>query len=133
MMTRDSLERVTWKLRDWIVPGLQHSQARYERSLTPLITRSTRWLDLGCGHRILPEWRAEAERNLVATCKRVIGLDYDQDSVKNHRSISYRLRGTSRLLPFSAETFDLVTANMVVEHLESPAADLQEIRRVLRP
>jgi SAM-dependent methyltransferase len=31
------------------------------------------------------------------------------------------------------ETFDLVTANMVVEHLEEPEAAFSEIRRILKP
>ncbi len=31
------------------------------------------------------------------------------------------------------ESFDLITANMVVEHLDNPKAQLKEIHRVLKP
>src|SRR6202035_2122341 len=36
-------------------------------------------------------------------------------------------------IPFAPQTFDLATANMVVEHVEDPARMLDELRAVLRP
>jgi SAM-dependent methyltransferase len=36
-------------------------------------------------------------------------------------------------LPFPSESFDVVTANMVVEHLEQPIGGFREAARVLRP
>ena len=36
-------------------------------------------------------------------------------------------------LPFRDDCFDLVTMNMVMEHLDHPAAEMREIHRVLAP
>jgi ubiquinone/menaquinone biosynthesis C-methylase UbiE len=36
-------------------------------------------------------------------------------------------------LPFRGNSFDIVTANMVVEHVPDPSSILKEIHRVLRP
>jgi len=41
--------------------------------------------------------------------------------------------GNLAALSFSDSTFEIVTANMVVEHLDQPGAVLAEVYRVLRP
>jgi ubiquinone/menaquinone biosynthesis C-methylase UbiE len=92
-----------------------------------------KWLDLGCGHQVLPLWREEEEKRLVASCGTIIGIDYDLPSLKKHRSISLRVRGDINTLPFKDGYFDLVTANMVVEHLTAPAIQFREIHRILKP
>lgn len=97
------------------------------------MTPGIRWLDLGCGHRILPEWRAEQEQAMVKTAKQIVGLDPDLRSLEKHRSVKHRVQGDAGKLPFADAVFDLVTANMVVEHLESPEAQLAEVRRILKP
>ena len=43
------------------------------------------------------------------------------------------MRGDIGSLPFRDESFDLVTANTVVEHLADPERQFREIGRVLRP
>jgi SAM-dependent methyltransferase len=63
----------------------------------------------------------------------VVGLDYDFESVRRHATIANRSRGDIGALPFRAESFDLVTANMVVEHLDNPERQFREVARVLRP
>lgn len=88
---------------------------------------------LVCGHSILPRWRANEELQLVKTCKAIFGIDYDLPSLKAHRNITKKLRGDVTSLPFRSEAFDLVTANMVVEHLDNPNEQFREISRILRP
>ena len=44
----------------------------------------------------------------------------------------YRFKGRCDIVT-EGETFDLVTANMVVEHLTQPVRQFSEIQRVLRP
>ncbi len=119
--------------RSLIAPGLQYSQSLYEDVLKEQVTQETEWLDLGCGHQVLPGWRAEAEKQLVEKCRKIVGLDYSLHSLKNHLNISLRIRGDITKLPFRADAFNLVTANMVVEHLDDPATQFREIHRVLKP
>ena len=41
--------------------------------------------------------------------------------------------GWGDALPFADSSFDLITANMVMEHVKDPVRILSEVRRVLRP
>jgi SAM-dependent methyltransferase len=90
-------------------------------------------VEIGCGHAILPNWRSNEERQLVKTCKTIFGIDYDLPSLKAHRNITKKLRGDVTKLPFRTAAFDLVTANMVVEHLDNPEEQFREINRILKP
>ena len=42
------------------------------------------------------------------------------------------MRGDITQLPFKNDQFDLVTSNMVVEHLDNPMVQFQEINRILK-
>jgi|SRR5215831_6000197 len=130
---RHTLFKLYWKLRAIIAPRLKHAQDLYEDVLNHHVTGETKWLDLGCGHQVLPFWRAEEERALVSRCGEIVGMDYDLPSLQKHRTVSLRVRGHMNSLPFKDEHFDLVTANMVVEHLAEPALQFSEINRVLKP
>jgi SAM-dependent methyltransferase len=121
-----------WRLRSIIAPSLRYSQETYEQILDEHVTAGSTWLELGCGHQILPPWRADRERQLVARCKTVIGIDRDVRAMRGHGCISHRIGADLARLPVKDETFDLITANMVVEHLENPSALFQEVRRVLK-
>ena len=130
---RRTLFKLYWKLRGLIAPKLTHAQDLYEAALKDHVSSGTNWLDLGCGHQVLPFWREEEERRLVARCGTIVGMDYDLPSLQKHRSVSQRVRGHIDSLPFKDNHFDLVTANMVVEHLANPAQQFREINRVLKP
>lgn len=116
-----------------IAPNLRHSQVIYAEMLPRFVSSSTAWLDLGCGHRILRGYQFDLEKELVATSERVVGIDLDLDALRRHRTIRDRTYGDLVRLPFADESFHLVTANMVVEHLDDPPRVLQEVKRVLRP
>ena len=132
-----NIRRVSYNIynsaRKIIVPNLAHSQSLYENVLRSHVGSATRWLDLGCGHQILPSWRLEAERALANNCDTVVGLDFDLGSLKAHQTIDNRVRGNIAELPFVDNHFDLVTANMVVEHLDKPEVQFQEVYRILKP
>ena len=116
-----------------IVPSLKYSQCIYEDVLDAHVRSDVRWLDLGCGHQILPTWRFEQEKRLIETCAMVVGIDPDWNSLAKHRSIRNLVMGKASALPFTADSFDLVTANMVVEHFDNPTQVFLEVHRVLRP
>ena len=128
-MWANLLSRVYWALERKIAPGLESSQNVYARTVIARLTRATRWLDLGCGHQLWPDWIPVTEP--VRAVRFFVGLDPDIDSLQINTVIPHRVAGLT--LPFRDGTFDLVTANMVFEHLEHPEAVLQDIRRVLVP
>ena len=133
MSLRAEFYRVYHGIQRVLAPRLEYSQVSYERVLDRLVEPDTRWLDLGCGHQLLPEWRVERERQLVQRCGQFTGLDYDLPALRRHVSLTCAVRGNITDPPFRADHFDLVTANMVVEHLSHPEIQFREIRRVLKP
>lgn len=130
---RDTSFRIYWWLEKRIAPELRYAQYDYEETLFKMVPEGAKWLDIGCGHQILPEWRHKQEQEIAARASLVVGLDYDRPSLLKHRTISARIQGDIRRLPFRENTFDIVTANMVVEHLYAPEEQFKEIERVLKP
>jgi SAM-dependent methyltransferase len=88
------------------------------------------WLDAGCGLRLLEDDMDPLENWLTSHCGIIIGIDI---SVTRHRNICLLVQGSLYELPFAENSLDLVTCNMVVEHLDSPAMAFAEAARCLRP
>jgi len=116
-----------------LAPHLEFNQQRYEAFLVRAVAPGCRWLDLGCGHQLLPSWRRDGEEALVARAGLLVGLDPVLEALRSHRTITARAQGVASCLPFANEAFDIVTANMVVEHLSNPVEPFREVQRVLRP
>jgi ubiquinone/menaquinone biosynthesis C-methylase UbiE len=132
MSYRKVAYRVYWFVKRLVYPHLEYSQNIYERYLARYC-KDRKWLDLGCGTAILPPWRRDQEKELISCAGSVIGLDYEMDSLKRNRSISSLVRGDISHLPFADGSFDIVTSNMVFEHLKEPDRQLAEIWRILSP
>lgn len=130
---RGRLERIYWALEQRIVPGLRSSQDAYEEILTDFVHTGTRWLDLGCGSSLLPPWKREAKHHLTSRAAVLVGLDRDLPGLLQNRTVGQRACGDIGRLPFADASFDLVSANMVVEHLDDPVTQFREIHRVLAP
>jgi ubiquinone/menaquinone biosynthesis C-methylase UbiE len=115
-----------------LLPGIRHSQYQYFDELLRLTKTPGKWLDLGCGHQFIPPWMIGTRE---AAWKRdgLIGMDCDLGSLVRNQDVSGRVGGVSSELPFGDRSFDLVSANMVVEHLDDPDKTLREVRRVLAP
>lgn len=107
-------------------PGWQSSGGVYERLVRDSITPQTRLLDLGGGRGGLIEL-LHPHLGLAAA------LDPDLDSLLDHRTPDVcRLSGWAESLPFPANTFDVVTASWLLEHLAAPEIVFAEVHRVLR-
>lgn len=124
--------KIYWILERIFVPTLKSSQARYEDLLKSYVNPDIEWLELGCGHHILPPWRLKAEKDLINRCKAIIGVDYDFLSLKKNQNILLKARCNISNIPFQCNYFDLITSNMVVEHIENPEVQFSEINRVLK-
>lgn len=130
---RESLNKFYGFAKGKIVPNLRYSQYVYEDVLRANIISKSDWLDIGCGHQLLPSWCFEREKELIGKARSIVGVDYDFSSLIRHKSISQRVMGTADALPFKNEHFDIVTGNMVAEHLDKPDKQFAEINRVLKP
>ena len=130
-MSRKEFDDSYWKLLSVIAPGLKYSQSIYEEVLRQHSALAAKWLDLGCGHKLLPVWRAKEEKNLIGNSEFIVGIDYDYLSLASYTNMKNKCRGDIAELPFYDNTFDLVTSNMVFEHLDKPEKQLREISRVL--
>jgi len=124
------------RLANAVCPGIVHAQVRYKELLRQLLQPGVRWLDLGCGHEVVRSWAllpGEDELTFTHAPALSVGVDRDGLSLRNNRCIPNRVAGDIQMLPFTDCSFDVVTANMVLEHAERPAAFLSEVWRVLRP
>ncbi len=120
-------------LERFIAPGNSNAQSAYEEALESAHQPEEPWLDIGCGHQLLPSWRARKELEIVRGTRLVVGADLDLDAIRRHRSFTCRVLAGVPHLPFASGTFGLVTANVVVEHFDNPSLQFAEIARVLKP
>jgi 2-polyprenyl-3-methyl-5-hydroxy-6-metoxy-1,4-benzoquinol methylase len=95
------------------------------------VKRGSRVLDVGSGSG----WVA---RQLVAKSTKVVSIDLSQRNLEKVKltlgrgDADFVLADTYHL-PFRSGSFDLVVISEVLEHLNSPAACLQEFERILAP
>jgi SAM-dependent methyltransferase len=82
----------------------------------------------------VPAWaaRPDVQKAMLQRAKWLIGMDVDS-ALDDHPLLTYKVRGLGTTMPFRDGSFDLISANMVVEHLDDPAVFLSEVRRILRP
>lgn len=116
-------------LRRLVLPTLRNSQYAYAERLRDLSRKNDAWLDVGCGHHVVPSWAAGSTDDLTPRA----GLDPDAGALSRNQRVRWRVAGRGEQLPFADASFDLVSANMVLEHVESPAHLFREVRRILKP
>jgi SAM-dependent methyltransferase len=111
-------------------PGYRSPKLVYEQVLGERVGPETTWLDIGCGKRICADEVLNAA--LPRRARIAVGCDRDPH-LSRHSSIKHLVLCDASALPFRAGVFNLVTASMVVEHLENPQQVFDEVHRVSRP
>ncbi len=130
---RPLLFKIYWWLEARLVPGLRPSQYAFAEMLEKQLATRSVWLEVGCGRAPFPWWMPEYQACVLAQARWVVGIDLDMSSLRDHQAYPDKLLASGYALPFPAESFELISANMVVEHLHDPAVFLREARRVLKP
>jgi SAM-dependent methyltransferase len=87
--------------------------------------QSPKILDVGCG--------TGANLEMLANFGEPEGVDVSDDALEFCRQKGLKVhKGLAESLPFEDESFDLVTALDVVEHLDDDIAGLKEMNRVMK-
>ena len=98
-----------------------------QRLLEEALSPGSAALDAGCG-------RTTRLRDYRDRIDRLVGVDNDEAAGRENPYVDEFVRADlGERLPFADDSFDVVYANFVVEHLERPEEVFREWRRVLRP
>jgi len=108
----------------WYVGRRRIIQSLVEKISTKLKTE--RILDVGCG--------TGANLKMLAAYGKAEGVDISPQAVDfcHERGLDSVKLGAIEQLPYESDSFELVTALDVIEHLDDDIAGLREMRRVLR-
>jgi SAM-dependent methyltransferase len=112
----------------WWHIGRRRIIAEFVEDICRRVTdRRPRILDVGCG--------TGANLILLSKYGDADGVDISEDALAfcRERGLDKVTLGAGEELPYEDNTFDLVTALDVVEHMDDDLAGLTEMRRVLRP
>jgi len=111
----------------WYLGRRRIIQSLVERIRATLNNANPRILDVGCG--------TGANLKMLAAYGRAEGVDISPQAVHfcHERGLDSVKLGAIEHLPYENDSFELVTALDVIEHLDDDIAGLREMRRVLRP
>ncbi len=118
--TELSLKKILYSRK----PGYMFSNDIFEERIKSLLNKNSIWIDAGCGNN-----------GLVTELEEIAPLGTGIDEVTHPVLLSPGKFINTSLdkIPFKDNSMDLITANMVVEHLAEPGKVLNEFYRVLKP
>lgn len=98
------------------------------------ITKGMNVLELGCGTGDM--WKDHED--LIKSCSKLVLSDFSEGMLENAKTnirsdvnVEYQIIDIQDI-PFEAESFDVVIANMMLYHVPDMAQGLSEVRRVLK-
>ncbi|HEY7351027.1 MAG TPA: class I SAM-dependent methyltransferase [Ktedonobacterales bacterium] len=109
-----------------LASGWRDSLVLYCEAIDAHVQPDTHVLDIGCGH-------ADFLASVYAKTPYTYGIDPDAEALSKNTTITHAVVGTVDHLPFEDNSFDLIVAAWVFEHLERPERACQEIYRALKP
>jgi SAM-dependent methyltransferase len=118
---------------DRLIPEVEYHQNRYARALAESLVSGVRWLDLGAGRRLHGGWIGASQQELACRARLLVGCDVSTQHMRANRHLSAAVAADVALLPFADGSFELVSANMVLEHLMAPRITFREVARILAP
>jgi 2-polyprenyl-3-methyl-5-hydroxy-6-metoxy-1,4-benzoquinol methylase len=88
-------------------------------------------LDVGCAAGLISMY-------LSRYFRKVVGTDIDEEAILQAkkikvRNLSFKLLNSDGTFPFKKNSFDVIVANQIYEHVKSPKLLINEINRVLKP
>ena len=112
--------------KHWWFVGRRAILESFMRSIVEKITvENPKILDVGCG--------TGANLEMLKQFGAAEGVDVSDDALEFCKAKGLNVhKGLAESLPFADETFDVVTALDVVEHLDDDIAGLKEMHRVLK-
>lgn len=105
---------------------MTYHQRAYREALQAHLKPGIRWCDLGAGARIHGDWTAPP------LTVQPVGCDPSPTGMRRNPDLTARVVALGPL-PFRDQSFDLITANMVLEHVPDPIEFLREVARCLAP
>lgn len=108
----------------------------YQR-INALLTPNMHVLDYGAGRgeQLLDEtvpYRSQLAK-LHGRVEKLVGVDLDDAVLQNPFMDETHVIEIGKPLPFEPESFDLIYADWVIEHVTSPTEFVQEVHRLLKP
>jgi ubiquinone/menaquinone biosynthesis C-methylase UbiE len=117
--------------RDYLLKMVEVAAKNNHKNIVSMVgkDKNAKFLDLGCDDG---SWTIDVAK--IIDTKRIFGIEIVPERAKRARAfgVTTHVSDLNQPLPFTAEEFDVVHANQVIEHVVNSDLFLSEIYRVLR-